>query len=188
MASQADMKICRETLSGLGEPETQAAEKFFPLIYSELRRIAGSRMKFEPGEKILQPTALVNEVYMRVAGQQEAKINSKTHFIAIASVAMQRILCDHARARKTKKRGGDRVREALDDIADTGAETELFEAVAESIDTLGEFDPRKAAIVRLRFLGGLTTIQIAETLGIARSTVDVDWAAARDWIREELMR
>ena len=65
MASQADMKICRETLSGLGEPETQAAEKFFPLIYSELRRIAGSRMKFEPGEKILQPTALVNEVYMR---------------------------------------------------------------------------------------------------------------------------
>lgn len=180
------IQTCRETLTGLGDAETRAAEKIFPMVYSELRRIANSRMRGEPGEVVLQPTALVNEVYMRVVDQDKANINSKTHFIAIASVAMQRILCDHARARKSKKRGGDRAREPLDDIAESGAQSELLEAVAEAVDVLGEFDPRKAAIVRLRFLGGLTTVQIAETLGIARSTVDADWAAAREWIREEL--
>ena len=89
-------------------------------------------MRGEPGEAVLQPTALVNEVYMRVVDQDKANINSKTHFIAIASVAMQRILCDHARARKSKKRGGDRAREPLDDIAESGAQSELLEAVAEA--------------------------------------------------------
>ena len=188
MAQESDLAICRETLTGLNDAETHAAEKIFPKVYNELRRIADYRMKAEPGELVLQPTALVNEVYMRLADQKDAKINSKTHFVAIASVAMQRILCDHARKRKTRKRGGDRNREALDDLQESGTDTELAEAIAETVETLGTFDPRKAAIVRLRFLGGLTTVQIAETLGIARSTVDADWSAARDWIKEELAR
>ena len=123
---------------------------------------------------------------MKLIDQKDANINSRTHFIAVASVAMQRILCDHARARNTRKRGGDRKREQLDDIEVNEAESEMLEALAMSLDRLGEFDPRKAAVVRLRFLGGLNTIQIAETLGVARSTVDADWAAAKDWIREEL--
>ena len=181
-----DILTCRQTLMGLGLEETQAAENIYPAVYSELRRIAGARMRREPGERVLQPTALVNEAYLKVVDQKDAKINSKTHFIAIASVAMQRILCDHARARNAKKRGGDLNREPLDDVAAKGGDQALVEAVAVAVEKLGAFDARKAAVVRLRFLGGLTTEQIAETLGVARSTVDADWAAARDWIKEEL--
>ena len=156
------------------------------MVYTELRRIAAGRMQREHGAQVLQPTALVNEVFMKLVDQKEAKINSQTHFIAIASVAMQRILCDHARSRKSLKRGGDRQREYVDDIEGENPENEMAEAMAMSLERLGEFDPRKAAVVRLRFLGGLNTVQIAETLGVARSTVDADWAAAKDWIREDL--
>ena len=180
------IQTCRNTLTGLGDAETRAAEKIFPLVYSELRNIASARMQRERNDQVLQPTALVNEAFMKLVEQKDANINSRTHFIAIASVAMQRILCDHARARNTQKRGGDRKREQLDDIESNEAESEMLEALAMSLDRLGEFDPRKAAVVRLRFLGGLNTVQIAETLGVARSTVDADWAAAKDWIREEL--
>ena len=180
------IKDCQATLTGLGDSETKAAENMFPAVYTELRHIAAGRMKREHGAQVLQPTALVNEVYMKLAGQKEAKINSKTHFIAIASVAMQRILCDHARARNTQKRGGERKREYIDDVEGKEYENEMAEAMALSLERLSEFDARKAAVVRLRFLGGLNTVQIAETLGVARSTVDADWAAAKDWIREDL--
>ena len=106
--------------------------------------------------------------------------------MAIASVAMQRILCDSARSRNAAKRGGGWKRVDIDAVSESDGDTHLHEAMAEAINALSEVDVRKAAVVRLRFLGGLTTVQIADALGVARSTVDADWAAARGWISEHL--
>ena len=143
-------------------------------------------MRHERDVRIMQPTALVNEVYLKLVDQSDASINSKTHFMAIASVAMQRILCDSARSRNAAKRGGGWNRVDLDNVSENEDDSHLHEAMAEAIAALSEVDARKAAVVRLRFLGGLTTVQIAEALGVARSTVDADWSAAREWISEFL--
>ena len=179
-------KDCRDSLTGLGDADFAEIEAIYPMVYDDLRDMAERRMRRERRQHTLQPTALVNEVYLKLADQSGARIKSKTHFVALASVAMQRILCDSGRAKKAGKRGGGWERVDLDGVAEQDRDDELNEAMAEAILALSEVDARKAAVVRLRFLGGLTTIQIAETLGVARSTVDADWAAARAWIMEHL--
>lgn len=179
-------QTCRDSLTGLGDEAFLAVEALYPVVYEDLRRLADSRMRRERDERMIQPTALVNEVYLKLVDQSDAEINSRTHFMAIASVAMQRILCDSARSRNAAKRGGGWKRVDIEGVAETADDTHLQEAMAEAIESLSEMDARKAAVVRLRFLGGLTTVQIAEALGVARSTVDADWSAAREWISEHL--
>ena len=186
MSDENIRTACRDSLTGLGDAEFHRIETLYPAVYEDLRAMAGHRMRREHDGRLMQPTALVNEVYLKLVDQRKAEIRSRTHFIAIASVAMQRILCDGARARNARKRGGDWNRVDLDGVAENDGDIELQEAMAEAIEALAEVDPRKAAVVRLRFLGGLNTAQIAEALGVARSTVDADWAAARDWISEHL--
>ena len=186
MRDETSTQICRDSLTGLGDEAFLAVESLYPAVYDDLRRMADNRMRREQDAKILQPTALVNEVYLKLVDQSDAAINSKTHFMAIASVAMQRILCDSARSRNAAKRGGGWKRVDIDGVSEAEDDVHLHEAMAEAIAALSEVDPRKAAVVRLRFLGGLTTVQIAEALGVARSTVDADWAAAREWIAEYL--
>jgi len=177
---------CRESLTGIGDAEFAEIEGIYPLIYQDLRQLAEQRMRQERRNHTMQPTALVNEVYLKLSDQSQAKIKSKTHVIALASVAMQRILCDSGRARRAEKRGGGWNRVDLDAVDEGESEDRMNEAMADAILALSEVDGRKAAVVRLRFLGGLTTVQIAEVLGVARSTVDADWAAARIWITEYL--
>lgn len=186
MRDDASTKACRESLTGLGDAAFLEIEALYPAVYDDLREMANRRMRREHDARIMQPTALVNEVYLKLADQRNAEIRSHTHFVAIASVAMQRILCDDARARKAGKRGGGWDRVDLEGLESHDDDHRLQEAMAEAIEALAEVDPRKAAVVRLRFLGGLNTIQIAESLGVARSTVDADWAAARAWISEFL--
>ena len=186
MRDDKSTSTCRDSLTGLGEAEFFEVEALYPIVYEDLRRLAGNRMRRENAAITMQPTALVNEVYLKLVDQPDAAINSRTHFMAIASVAMQRILCDSARSRNAAKRGGGWKKVDSDALADSDEDTRLNEAMAEAIDVLSEVDPRKAAVVRLRFLGGLTTVQIAEALGVARSTVDADWAHAREWISEHL--
>ena len=106
MTDDDGIQTCLDSLTGLGEEALGEIEVLYPAVYEDLRRLAQNRMKREPGADVLQPTALVNEVYLKLAEQRDARINSRTHFIAIASVAMQRILCDSARSRKAAKRGG----------------------------------------------------------------------------------
>ena len=106
MRDETSTQICRDSLTGLGDEAFLAVESLYPAVYDDLRRMADNRMRREPDAKILQPTALVNEVYLKLVDQSDAAINSKTHFMAIASVAMQRILCDSARSRNAAKRGG----------------------------------------------------------------------------------
>lgn len=179
-----------ETLTRLERGDSAAADELFPLVYDELRNLAGARMRRERVNHTLRPTALVHEVYARISGQSDADIRSKTHFVAIASLAMQRVLTDHARANNAAKRGGganrellheDRVGEAEDD-----GDADVLSAIAESVERLGEVDERKAVVVRLRMLGGLSIPEVAEVLGVAPSTVSADWKAAKDWIADEL--
>jgi RNA polymerase sigma factor (TIGR02999 family) len=179
----------KETLTRLEAGDRSAADRLFPLVYDELRNLASSRMRRERISHTLRPTALVHEVYAKIAGQHEAEVKSKTHFIAIASVAMQRILIDHARVRGAEKRGGDRIREALNDeqgSTEDSIDNGVLEAIAESVERLSEVDERKAAVVRLRILGGLSVPAVAEVLGVAPSTVSADWKSAKDWIAQEL--
>ena len=178
-----------ETLSRVVSGDDHAVEEIYPVIYDELRRIAAARMFQERVGHTLDPTALVNEAFMRVVGQHNADITSKNHFIAIASMAMQRILVDHARARGAAKRGGDRIRKELHaDLPEVlnSQDTEAITFLAEAIEKLHRIDERKATVIRLRLLGGLTVREVASVLAITRSTVDADWAAAKDWLREEL--
>ncbi len=186
MTDAPHTRDCRDSLTGLGDEDYAQIEAIYPEVYDDLRGMAERRMRRERGNHTLQPTALVNEVYLKLMDQSDASIRSKTHFVALASVAMQRILCDSGRARKAAKRGGGWARVDLDDVSQPNQDDELNEAMAEAILALSEVDTRKAAVVRLRFLGGLNTLQIAEALGVARSTVDADWAAARVWIMEHL--
>ena len=186
MRDEVSTQICRDSLTGLGDEDFMAVEAIYPRVYEDLRRIADNRMRRECDVRVMQPTALVNEVYLKLVDQSDAAIKSRTHFMAIASVAMQRILCDSARSRNAAKRGGGWKRVDIDAVSESDGDTHLHEAMAEAINALSEVDVRKAAVVRLRFLGGLTTVQIADALGVARSTVDADWAAARGWISEHL--
>ena len=170
-----------------GDPA--AADELFPVVYDELRRLAASKMKRERVGHTLRSTALVHEVYAKISGQHDAEIKSPTHFVALASLAMQRVLTDHARAHKAEKRGGGRAREVLYDehaAEDGSVDTDVLVAISESVERLSEVDERKAAVVRLRMLGGLSLPEVSEVLGIAPSTASADWKAAKDWIAEEL--
>ena len=180
----------KETLTRLENGDSGAADELFPVVYEELRRLAGSRMKRERVNHTLRPTALVHEVYAKISGQADAEVKSKTHFVAIASLAMQRILTDHARGIKAEKRGGGRQREMLHEgnasEDDQAVDSTVLTAIAESVERLAEVDERKATVVRLRMLGGLSVPEVAEVLGVANSTVSADWKAAKDWIAQEL--
>lgn len=180
----------KDTLARLQKGDSEAADEIFPIVYEELRRIAGSRMKRERLNHTLRPTALVHEAYVKISGQADARVKSNTHFVAIASLAMQRILTDHARGFKAEKRGGNRKREIQHEGNSQENESPIdysvLEEIAKSVERLAEVDERKATVVRLRMLGGLSIPEVAEVLGVATSTVSADWKGAKGWISQEL--
>lgn len=184
----AEQNTAHEHLTRVANGDEAAAEDLFPMVYDQLRRIASARMRGERSGHTLDPTALVNEAYMKIVGQRDANVQSKTHFVALASIAMQRILIDHARSKSTRKRGGDLARKEMHaDIPGEDIRTdEALGALAEAVEKLSQVDQRKAAIVRLRMLGGLSVRECAAVLNVARSTVDADWATAKSWLAEEL--
>jgi RNA polymerase sigma factor (TIGR02999 family) len=158
-----------------------------PLVYDELRKLATQRLAQEQPGQTLDSTALVHEVYLRLAGDQ--LFENGGHFFAVAAEAMRRILVDRARARKALKRGGDRRRLRLDQLHMAAEETPVeFLALHEALDKLAEQQPRKAELVKLRFFAGLTNEQAAAALGISASTADNDWAYARAWLRLEIKK
>lgn len=168
------------------QPEARAGiSQIFPQIYDELRHVARRYLDQRQGDHTLQPTALVNEAFLRVRSTGSS-VESDRHALALAAVAMRCILVDHARRRSAGKRGGDHRRVALNDV--DGADSRKME-VLELDDLLhryAELDPRRAHVVELRFFAGLTNDEIAQTLGVARSTVAEDWAVARAWLRVQL--
>jgi RNA polymerase sigma factor (TIGR02999 family) len=172
-------------LSAITEGNAQAAEQLLPLVYDELRSLAALRMVREAPGQTLEPTALVHEAYVRLVDKDHPQQwNSRGHFFAAAAEAMRRILVERARHKQAVKAGGDHRRQRLGDIAAAHGEAELdILALHEALTQLENEDPRRAAVVKLRFFAGLTIDETAQALGISASTADNDWAYARSWLR-----
>ena len=168
-----------------GRPD--AVDGMFPVVYDELRRLAHRHLSGEPGARTLGTTELVHEAYLRLIDQTRVQWNDRAHFLAVAAMAMRRILVDRARSRQTLKRGGARVSvplESVDLSADDRAE--LLVALDEALDRLRALDERQARVVECRFFGGMTEEETAEALGIGLRTAKRDWAKARSWLYTEL--
>jgi RNA polymerase sigma factor (TIGR02999 family) len=164
-----------------------AADQLMPLVYDRLRLLAKKLLGQESPGHSLQPTALVNEAYLRMVGQRQVDWQGKTHFFAIGAKMMRRILVDHARKKQSKKRGGGMPRiELIDELCVSTRRDEDVLAIEEVLEKLAELDPRQARIVELRFYGGLTVEEVAEVLGVSKRTVESDWTMLRAWLRREL--
>ena len=171
-----------------GDP--RAAEQLLPLVYEELRRLAAQKMAHEAPDQTLQPTALVHEAYLRLVNADEAhRWNGRGHFFGAAAEAMRRILVDQARRKQSHKRGGGRVREALESIEIAVPEPGVdLLAINEVLARFEAVDPVKADLVKLRYFAGLTIPEAAQALGISTTTADRHWAYARAWLHAELKR
>src|SRR3954447_23238422 len=175
-------------LSAIEQGRPQAAEELLPLVYEELRRLAGRRLAQEKPGQTLQATALVHEAYLRLVGADDPGWDSRGHFFAAAAEAMRRILVDNARRKAAIKAGGGHERVGLEEveIAIEGPRLDLL-ALDEALTTLEAKDKRKADLVRLRFFAGLTVDQAAYALGISPSTADNDWVYAKSWLRVAML-
>jgi RNA polymerase sigma factor (TIGR02999 family) len=172
-------------LSAIEAGDPQAAQQLLPLVYDELRRLAAAHMAREKPGQTLDATALVHEAWMRLADGQQ--FENRSHFFRAAAEAMRRILVDHARARNADKRGGKWNRVELADWHRITQVPEQLLALNEALDRFAEIEPRKAELVTLRFFGGLSMPQAAETLGVSLPTAERWWAFARSWLYTELL-
>jgi len=177
-------------LAAIERGDRDAASALMPLLYEELRGIAGRHLRRERTGHTLQTTALVHEAFLRMVGQRDARWSGREHFLAVASTVMRRILVNHARERRRLKRGGDRERIAIDveqAIGEdrTGSGVDLL-ALDECLRELAAMDEQQASIVEMRFFGGLTEAEVARVLGISDRTVRRDWSMARSWLRSRL--
>jgi RNA polymerase sigma factor (TIGR02999 family) len=168
-----------------GKGDELAREALLPLIYEELRRIAGAYMRRERPDHTLQPTALVHEAYLRLVDQRRVNWTNRAQFVGMAAVMMRRILVNHARDRGAAKRGANLPVISLAD-ADAPAAAPDLDVVAlhDALDRLAAIDARKSRIVELKFFGGLTTAEIGEVLNLSHATVEREWSFARAWLYE----
>src|SRR5205085_5328558 len=176
-----------------GEGDKAALEQLMPLVYSELRRLARNYLRRERQDHTLQPTALVNEAYLKLIDQKNAKWQNRTQFYGVAAQLMRRMLVDHARQHQAAKRGGsDQQRLSITSAGQLGAKQLANEpavdllALHEALNELAEIDPQQSRIVELKFFGGLSIEETAEVLGVGHATVERDWKMARAWLRRKL--
>ena len=174
-------------LGQLVKGDDDAAAKLIPIVYDELRRLAAAYMRRERKDHTLQPTALVNEAYLKLIEQRSVDWQSRAHFFGIAAQVMRRILIDHARGHLRDKRGGGAIPVPLDEALVFAPEqsSELVKLDA-SLERLAKLDPRQSRIVELRFFGGLTVEQTADMLGISAKTVKRDWSMAKAWLHGDM--
>ena len=166
-----------------------ALDSLLPLVYDELYRLAEHYMRRERFDHTLQPTALVNEAYLRLVDQTRVRWRNRAHFIGVAAQLMRRVTVKHAERHRAAKRGGGVLKVPFDEAATaTKASEEDVIALDEAMERLRELDPRQSRIVELRFFGGLTGREMAEVLGVSPSTIDREWRLARAWLRRELRR
>jgi RNA polymerase sigma factor (TIGR02999 family) len=168
-----------------GNPE--ARDKLIPLVYTQLHRLAARYMRRERPDHTLQPTALVNEAYLRLVSQKVASWKDRAHFFGIAARLMRQILVDHARVRREEKRGGKAEKLPLDQALEfSPARSRELTELDDALKSLERVDPQQARVVELRFFGGLTVEETAEELGISPRTVKRDWGVARAWLHGEI--
>lgn len=177
-----------EWLKRLRTGDEKALERILPVVYDELRQLARAQLRREDAGHTLNATALVHEAYLRLAERNELRPRDRHHFFAIAAQCMRRVLVDHARARKRKKRGAGSVALSLEHAGAVWAEEASDELVAldEALDRLARASPRAARVVEQRFFAGLTLQETAVSLGVSLKTVQRDWLIARAWLQKEI--
>ena len=175
-------------LRKLAQGQPEVAGQLVALVYQDLRRIAGAHMRDERPDHTLQPTALVNEAWLRLVDQTQVDWRDRAHFFGVAARMMRRVLVDHARAHLTSKRGAGAQVLNLDWLEIEASPWKLEEilAVHEALSRLSQFDPQQAQIVEMHYFAGMTVKETAEALGISPRTVDREWAMANAWLRREL--
>ena len=174
-------------LRAWGEGDTKAGDRLMPLVYAELRKRAAAYLRRERPGHTLQPTALVHEAYMRMAGQDRAAWKNRAQFFGVAACMMRRILVDHARALNMAKRAGRLINvELQDDHAVVAAPDIDVLALDEALTRLAAFDARKTAVAELRFFSGLSVEETAQVLGVSVATVEREWQVARAWLYSAL--
>jgi len=180
--------VTRLLLAWRGGDEA-ALERLIPLVHGELRRLARQYMAGEKPGHTLQPTALVNEAYLRLVGARRVNWQNRAHFLAMAARLMRRALVDAARAKRYQKRGGEAMKVTFDEalpIEDVRGVDVV--ALDEALDALAAFDERKSRVIELRFFGGLSVEETAAVLGVSPDTVMRDWRLAKAWLARELGR
>lgn len=165
-----------------------ALERLLPLLYNELRRLAGRYMRDERADHTLEPTALVHEAYLRLTNQDRANWQNRAQFMAVAGQLMRRILVDHARKHCAAKRGG--LPATLDEsrakqLADVTRPEEIL-AVHLTLERLERLDPQQGKLVELRYFAGLSAEETAEAMGLSLRTVEREWSTAKAWLRAQL--
>jgi RNA polymerase sigma factor (TIGR02999 family) len=165
--------------------DRQALDRLVPLLYDELRAIAAHQLRGERREHTLQPTALVHELFLRLAGQRDADWINRGQFFAVASRIMRRVLVDSARQRLAGKRGGGARRTTLSGLLTSGPDPDVLD-VHDALEALAALDERQAKIVELRYFGGLSIEETAQALDISPATVKREWTSARAWLYRKL--
>ena len=190
MPDQApDPQHVTEWLAAWRTGDVDARNQLFAVVYPQLRQIAGRFLRQERADHTLDPTALVNELALRLLGSAPISYNDRSHFFALAAQMMRRILVDHARARVAGKRGGAQQRVRLSSVAEdlqAAPQSEDLLVLDDAMSRLERADPRAAKVVELRFFGGLHEQQVAEILGVSVITVKRDWKVARAWLIDQL--
>jgi RNA polymerase sigma factor (TIGR02999 family) len=172
-----------QLLAAWGKGDQSALDQLFPLVHAELRRIARRQMSHERPGHTLQATALVNEAYLKLAGQEGFEWQNRAHFFAVCAQVMRHILIDHARAHARDKRGGGAVQVSLEDAALLkGQPPEDLLALDEALKTLERLDPQKGKLIELRYFGGLSIEETAEVLHISPRTVRREWRRSKAWL------
>jgi RNA polymerase sigma-70 factor, ECF subfamily len=187
MSERHSVPSVTELLAKARAGDAAAMASVFPLIYSELHRLARLQLRREPDGHTLSPTALLHEAYIRLIDYTRMEWTDRAHFMAVAATAMRRILVDHARSHRSLKRGGALRRVPLDS-ADLPVEdrAELLIALDGALAKLKELDARQAQVVEFRFFGGMTEEETAAALGVGLRTVKRDWAKAKSWLYRDI--
>jgi RNA polymerase sigma factor (TIGR02999 family) len=181
------MSEITQVLQAMRRGDGRASAELLPLVYHELRQLAAARMNQESAGQTLQATALVHEAWLRMVGDGDREWKNRAHFFGAAAEAMRRILVDNARRKSRLKRGGDQARvdiAELDLVATSPDEKILL--MDEALEKLRAEDPEKARIVVMKFLGGMTNQEVAESLGVTERTVERQWAFAKTWLFQSI--
>lgn len=191
------MSHTQETIARLLEElksgDSDALDELFALLYGELKELAGRHRRRWRGNYTLDTTALLHESYVKLVGHSPIDVESRAHFLALAARAMRHLLCDYARERGARKRGGDLERLPIDalggtpgPIVFTEVQSNTLLALDEALGRLAKIDPRQGEVVECRFFGGLTIEETAAALGVSSRTVKRDWAMAQAWLHREM--
>ena len=178
-----------ELLERWGQGDKEALDQLMPLVYDELHRLAGAYLRRERHDHTLQPTALVNEAFIKLVNQNSMRWQNRAQFYGVAAQLMRRILVDHARVHYAAKRGGDRYQVPLDNLGGFGFQPDAdLLALHDVLNRLAEIDPDQGRLVELRFFGGLTIEETAEVMHISHATVEREWKIAKAWLKRELTK